>query len=311
MFNRIDATRVVPFLYKNDGSLIDKMTNWPNLLKIVQHEHKNYVKGEILLFDPDSRLSQLGLLPLLDEENSFYFPSRTTGFNEKSQQNLSTLTNKWLDTLLDEEVSLASLVMFDDLHGSYSSLAEKLRHNGCKRIITINFGVGNDPRKKITPPFETDLIKGLLALPDTIIMLDTGRGDDEQKLTDQHLQTLKEQDFNTLGIDETSLSPEKINFKHGIISYRGSLCGLGKLIKVSDCFIGYDSCGQHIANAANTPAVIVFAGAPSTRFITRWSPKNPANKTISILRGKVIDKRELDILLKKVLVAVKQVKEVH
>jgi ADP-heptose:LPS heptosyltransferase len=307
MFNQIDATRVVPFLYKNDGTLFDKMTNWPDLLKIVHNEHHNFCKGEVLLFDPDTRLSQLGLLPLLDEENSFYFPSRTAGYNDNSQQNLSTLTNKWLDTLLEERVSLAPLAMFDDLHGTYTNLAENLKQNGCKQLITINFGVGNDPRKKITPLFEADLIKGLLAIPDTIIMLDTGRGDDEQQVTNQHLKILAELNYNTLKIDADSLAAEKINLRHGVVSYRGSLCGLGKLIKVSDCFIGYDSCGQHIANAADTPAIIIFAGAPSTRFISRWAPKNSANKTISVLPNQVFDKRELDILLKKVLLAVKKV----
>jgi ADP-heptose:LPS heptosyltransferase len=81
------------------------------------------------------------------------------------------------------------------------------------------------------------------------------------------------------------------------------------LIRISDCFIGYDSCGQHIATAAGTPSVIIFAGAPSARFVARWSPNNPAGATIPLYRNSELGDRERAGLLKKVTEAVAQVRE--
>jgi ADP-heptose:LPS heptosyltransferase len=43
----------------------------------------------------------------------------------------------------------------------------------------------------------------------------------------------------------------------------------------SDEYIGYDSAGQHIAAAVETPCLTVFAGSNNMRFIRRWSAFGP------------------------------------
>jgi ADP-heptose:LPS heptosyltransferase len=51
-------------------------------------------------------------------------------------------------------------------------------------------------------------------------------------------------------------------------------CGIGEmaaLIAHSDEYIGYDSACQHIAAAARTPVLTIFAGSNNMDFVRRWS----------------------------------------
>lgn len=308
MFGQTPKCRFVPFIYKNDGSLVEKMTTWPALLSLVTKESHACGVDEILLFDTDTRLSQLGLLPLTSDENTMYFPSRTTSFPGTSQKNLSALTNQWLNQILQENKPPEAYLLFSRLEKKYSSFRDALRENGCKFIITINFGVGNDPIKKIDPNFELTLLHDLLKTPETVLILDNGCGDEERQRATHHIQVLKQFGFNTSTFSQGE-KVKKTSMNHGIISHQGPLGDLGKFIKVSDCFIGYDSCGQHIASAAGTPSVIIFAGAPSERFVARWSPNNLASTTIPIYRHSKLGKKELDSLLKNVVEAVSQIRK--
>ncbi len=307
MFGQAKRCRSIPFIYKNNGSLLEKMTTWPALLAIVTKESHDFYPGEVLLFDPDTRLSQLGLLPLLDDEHTWYFPSRTIGLTDGRQKSLSELSNQWLNEILGENKPPLAYPLLSVLEEQYSAIRNSLK-NEHTFIITINFGVGNDPRKKIGAHFELTLLHELLKTPQTVIILDNGCGDEEHKRTEHHLQVLKQFGFNTQTITKGE-NIEKISLHHGIISHQGPLCDLGKWIKISDCFIGYDSCGQHIANAAGTPSVITFAGAPSARFVARWSPNNKTGSTFPIYRHSKLGKRELDTLLKNVVEAVAKVRK--
>ena len=267
------------FLYKNDGSLFDKMTSWPRLLAITQDEEQSHRAGEVLLIDPDTRLTQLGLLPLAAEDCTCYFPSRSIQPEDISRQNLSCLANQWLNYLLGETLTWSPNLAFQRKGEGYHAFCQGLHHQGCRLVVTINFGVGNDPRKKVHGNFEADLIQALLSIPDTIVILDTGRSQEGQWIAD-HLARIQHQGWATACLTDTEISTNSIAFGHGLIIFKGSLGALGKMIDAADCFIGYDSCGQHLAAATRTPSVIVFAGAPSARFIKRWSPDIPGNLTI-------------------------------
>jgi ADP-heptose:LPS heptosyltransferase len=51
-------------------------------------------------------------------------------------------------------------------------------------------------------------------------------------------------------------------------------CGIGEMAAIishSDEYLGYDSACQHIAAAAHTPTLTVFAGTNNKNFIRRWS----------------------------------------
>ena len=280
IFASVPNCRHRPFLYRNDGTLFDKMTSWPQLLTISQEEQAGQEADEVLLFDPDTRLTQLGLLPLAPDRVTCYFPSRNSEPQGQAGRNLSSLTNQWLNLLLDEQVIWHPNLVFQRHGEGFHRFCQGLRQQGCRQVIAINFGVGNDPRKRVHGSFEEDLIQDLLTIPETIVILDTGRSLQKGQWMANHLARVRQQGWPAACLTETEITSTAPPFGHGLIIFQGSLGALGKMIDAADCFIGYDSCGQHLAAATSTPSVIVFAGAPSTRFIERWSPDTPATLTI-------------------------------
>ncbi len=282
IFAQVLHCRHRSFIYHNDGTLFAKMTSWPRLLELCQEEQAGYERDEVLLIDPDTRLTQLGLLPLAPDTSTRYFPSRGMQPQGQEGHNLSALANQWLNLLLDEEVACCPKLVFHTQGEGYHTFCRRLHAAGCRLLVVINFGVGNDQRKKVHGTFEEDLIQALLAMPGTIVILDTGRGVRKGQWIADHLARIRQQGWNAACLTQAEITNSTIAFDHGLIIFQGSLGALGKMIDAADGFIGYDSCGQHLAAATSTPSVIVFAGAPSPRFIERWSPNTPASLTIPI-----------------------------
>lgn len=282
LFGSVADCRWRNFVYKNDGGLVEKMSSWPQLLEITAEECAGLGGHEILLFDPDTRLSQLGLLPLVTESSTCYFPSRLTQKLELSGSNLSALTNEWLNHLFSEQERWRPSIVFPSGGEGCHSLVESLRGLGCRQVVAINFGVGSDPRKSVHGQFESELVLTLLRTPGTVVILDTGRGELKEQWVNDHLGRVLQAGLPAIRLAEDELKGYCPVFGHGLIVFTGVLGSLGKMIDAADCFIGYDSCGQHLAAATRTPAVIVFAGAPSERFIQRWSPEGPGSMTIRV-----------------------------
>lgn len=285
LFPELNNCRAIPFIYKNGGGLFEKMTSWPPLLKIIDRETRNTPKDTTLLFDPDSRLTQLGLLPLLDDDSTCYFPSRSWEAGSGESGCLSSLTSQWLNGLLDEREEIPPyLVLHNEGHG-YNTFCQGLKSKGCRFIIVMNLGVGNNPCKKISRQFENQLVMKLVREPGTILILDRGHGKKESRQTDAILALAQKNGVKTGGLTAEDIPAAAPPFNSGILAFDGSIDALGKMICAADCFVGYDSCGQHLAAATGTPAVIIFAGAPSDRFIERWAPAAGNNITLEIKQG--------------------------
>jgi len=307
VFAFVEHCRHRNFIYKNDGSLFEKMSSWPRLLEITRDEQQGFQPEEILLFDPDTRLSQLGLLPLAPDNRTCYFPSRASQTDHLASANLSNLTNQWLNQLFGEELTWKPNLVFQRKGEGYHAFCQSLHRHGCRLVVTINFGVGNDPRKKVHGSFEEDLIRALLAQDKTIVILDTGRGTHKGQWIADHLARVQTQNFPVVCLRDGEITNHAITFDHGLIIFNGSLGSLGKMIDATDCFIGYDSCGQHLAAATSTPSIIVFAGAPSTRFIQRWSPDAIGNLTIPY-NSFTATPEEISCLIKTIIQAVETIR---
>ena len=58
IFYNLDRVSYLSFNYVRQGSLAERLTFWPALYDLVQEQGRGLAADEILLFDPDSRLSQ-------------------------------------------------------------------------------------------------------------------------------------------------------------------------------------------------------------------------------------------------------------
>lgn len=294
--------------YQRGGVLIERLLAWIDLLESVRELTDELGDGEYLVIDPDSRLTQLGLLPVTktgdrgegtgdrvqgsefrvssselnsgESPNYLFFPSREYG--STTTKSLAQLASDWLDEIFGESGTIHPRVTLkhEDVEIA-RRLAKKLRDSGSRRIITINFGVGENPLKRVGAEFEISLINHL-AQDGVSIVLDKGASVEETALVDKIVAEATSIELDrrvrSIEVNEGTLI-EHLDATHleaDILVWNGRIGMLAALIGESDLYIGYDSAGQHIAAALGVPCIDVFAGSSGPRMLDRWKPTGQA-----------------------------------
>jgi ADP-heptose:LPS heptosyltransferase len=259
--------------YNRRGGLIERLSSWQLVLNIVQQELAACPLDNTILIDPDSRLSQLGVLPIIPEQNYFFFDSRSD-LSFASNMSMAQLTNTWVTKVTGEDDFCFPRVWPRSSNLKKASrLYEEIRNNGARRVIAINFGVGGNQRKKVGWLLEKELLLSLLHEPDTVIVLDKGFGDEELQNSNLLLEAVKENGFATENVEFGSALNSDI--RSGVIGMQTRIGEIAAIIAKCDEYIGYDSACQHIAAALEIPCLTIFAGSNNMRFIRRWSAFSP------------------------------------
>ncbi|HBC87290.1 MAG TPA: hypothetical protein DCZ94_10070 [Lentisphaeria bacterium] len=277
LFGNNSNIRIAPVVYSRRGGLIERFGAWHSVLEIVENETSGNIDSTLLI-DPDSRLSQLGVLPLVDDSKYLFFNSRgSQKFPPKLS--LSRLANLWMDKILGESEFCYPMVwLSDDVIEKSANFAKKLRKKGCRKIISVNFGVGGNSRKRVDDGFEEKLVLKLLAEPRTVVLLDRGFGTDENARSESILKEAAKKKIRIKDISFGSFNGAEIS--GGVIGIRSGIGEVASLIAESDEFIGYDSACQHIAAALGITAYTIFAGSNNPRFIRRWNACGPEKSEI-------------------------------
>jgi len=203
-------------------------------LKFAQELRNRLDAPNCIVIDPDSRMTQLGLIPLCEPEHYFHFPSRTAD----SADNLTDLTQSWLEKTFGQS-------------GKAHIAPRRIDLDDDRPRAAISFGVGENESKRISSNFESQVIRKLADKFRTL-WIDRGVGGEEAR--------------RVTAAAEASGAMEHIRF------WEGSFAGFASIISQCDLYVGYDSAGQHAAAAAGVPLISIFKGAPSDRFRRRWSP---------------------------------------
>lgn len=144
--------RHMPVAYQR-GSLRDRLAVWEDL--------KALAAGPgCLVIDPDSRLTQLGLLWVGEEDRYHLFESRAYG--GESDRALPELAADWAA----------------ETFGVLGAKPYVAIPRDDARYITVNLGVGENPAKRVADPFEEQLI-ALLAGTGEPVVIDKGAGGEE------------------------------------------------------------------------------------------------------------------------------------
>jgi ADP-heptose:LPS heptosyltransferase len=208
------------------GGLRERLSVWDELTGILNDPFA-------LVLDPDSRLTQLGLLPVTSWERYHLFESRAYGGDSKRP--LPDLAAEWCEKTLGVPGSKP-----------YVALGAGPRRGS---HIAVSLGVGDNPAKRLPDPFEEELLK-LLAATGRPIVVDKGAGAEEAERVERAVKRS--------GADATY--------------WEGSFAGFASIVSGAALFAGYDSAGQHLAAACGVPLISVFAGSPTPRFFDRWRP---------------------------------------
>jgi ADP-heptose:LPS heptosyltransferase len=283
--------------YERAGTITSRLLSWLDLLDAMGDLTRGLERGQYLVLDPDSRLTQLGLLPITSDDYLF-FPSREYGHN--SARSLGELAALWLNEIFGpaEEIHPRVSLARSDLEAA-STLMRQMRQGGARKVITINFGIGGNLAKRVDDELEKSLVARLIGEGATVI-LDKGAGEDESRRADAVIMyamrvSSRGRAARMIEIDETNLA-DHLSSGHTsaeLIVWRGRIGLLAAMIGESDLYIGYDSAGQHIAAALGVPCLDIFAGFSSPRMLDRWRPTGKAEARVIAVdtKGGCVDSR--------------------
>ena len=210
-----------PLSYPRSGTLHERLSTWTRL-----------DQPDSIVIDPDSRLTQLGLLPVCDEDRYFFFESRAYGGDSTST--LTTLAKRWARETFNVAAHpyMAPAPVPDQVE------------------IAVSLGVGENLAKRVDGSFETDLLR-LLSKRGKTVIVDKGAGGEEADRVDQAIAA---------------------SGATNITTWSGSFAGFASIISRARFYAGYDSAGQHAAAAARVPQVTIFRGHVNERMFQRWRP---------------------------------------
>ena len=214
------------FSYPRSGSIEERLRTAPG-----------FEDSESLVIDPDSRFTQLGLLPVCPEPQYFFFESRAYAA-ENPKATLVELTRDWMARVFGVNRTAAFIAP---------------ERTSVTADIAVSFGVGDNPEKRVADPFEEQLLKDLVRSGGRVV-LDEGAGGEESERVRRLCRTVP-----------------------GAYSWSGAYAPFADAISRAKLFIGYDSAGQHVAAACGTPLLSIFAGFTSERMFHRWRPDGPGS----------------------------------
>ena len=276
LFAGDDRISIHEIEYRNSEGLLARLQRWRDGVRARDEEIRGLQRREFLVIDPDSRLTQLGLLPVVeDEERYLFFPSRTYG--ETGCQSIGQLTAHWAGRIVGGgEAVHPVLRLAEEDWGWARTLRGHLEETGAKHVVTMNFGVGGNPAKRLSEAFERDLIVGLLDSGSRVILA-KGVTPEETARSERLLARIAARGRSCREIDSgregNVPGPDELNAD--VLAWSGGVGRYCALIGSSDEYIGYDSSGQHIAAALGTPTIDIFAYSPFPLFMSRWRPFGP------------------------------------
>jgi hypothetical protein len=197
-----------------------------------------------IVIDPDSRLTQLGLIPICDDAHYYFFESRAYGF--EAAEPLPKLTARWLSEVFDIPEARPFVAPKPQ-----SRIAD----------VAVSGGVGDNPTHRVDDEFEYQVVSALINQGRSVL-LDRGAGGEETERIDSLAARLG--------------NPKLLHI------HDGTYASFASHIVQSKLYVGYDSAGQHVASAAGVPLVSVFTGYACDRMFDRWRPAEPRSRVIKM-----------------------------
>jgi ADP-heptose:LPS heptosyltransferase len=271
----LSGTRIIDHAYPREG-LLERLNAWHHLTQTLARETRGLASLEWLVIDPDSRVTQLGVLPVTHRSVPYlFFESRS--YSADGLETLGELTVHWLRRALGlagaEDLRPRVAVSPVDFNHARSILDE-FRQSSAPFVVAVNLGVGGNQRKRIEGGFELNLVRGLLRDGSGVI-LDHGSGEDEWRVQ-AILAALREEGRRIGHVTGGDFGATVVPSGCKLVAYRGPVAPFAALIGASDLYVGYDSAFQHVAAALGIPAIDVFVNPPNATFARRWRPHSSA-----------------------------------
>ncbi|MFQ5753021.1 MAG: hypothetical protein ACE5HI_13600, partial [bacterium] len=185
LFGGDENIRILSLDYKRVGGLISRLESWLEALENIKSETKDIAPGEFAIIDTNSRITQLGLLPLVDDDIGYYLFEPLAHADEERRK-LGEDVNEWLNKVFGgtvEDITYPTL----SIPARYNETAKEFYRKLVKNkefSATVNFGVGGNDNKRISDDFEFEVVLYLIEKGAKVI-LDEGFGKEETERVDR------------------------------------------------------------------------------------------------------------------------------
>lgn len=263
------GVRVRRLDYVRRGALRQRLASWLALDDAVADEHPDLVVA------PDSRLDQLGLLPVGAEAR--YRLWENLQAEGAAVRSLVDLLDAWCSAWLGAGPPCVPRLAFD---AERAALALRFGAAfGTAPLCAVKLDHGGNPAKALPRDGELHLLRGLRA-KGWRVLLDRGFGPDELASSDALVDALGwrvidlDDSGGGLGRAVAGLAADELAAAE-VLRFHGSIGGWAAALSACRHAIAYDSVGHHLAAALGVGVTIAFTGWSDPGFPIAWQPRGP------------------------------------
>lgn len=273
LFAGQERVRVRALSYGRRGPLRERLASWLAVVDALDDEWPDLVVA------PDSRLDQLGVLPVTPDPHRYLLWENTQP-EDAAPRSLADLLDDWLVARLGMvwgRRQLPVLALDDATVHVQRRIAAAF---GPRPLAAVKLDHGGNPAKALPRAAEVAVLRALRARG-WRVLLDRGFGADELANSDALLAALGwsavdvDDSGRGLGAPVAGLAPGALA-EAEVIRFHGSIAGWAAGVAACRCALSYDSVGHHLAAALGVPVVVMFTGFADPAFPTAWQPRGAA-----------------------------------
>lgn len=279
-----DGRRIFPgtVSYRRSGLLADRLRAWLPLRSSIARSVAGMRNGTWLVVDPDSRLTQLGLLPVTEDRFYRLFCGRS--FSMDDPASLARLAARTWRIGQAPPKTLLPSVSRTVLGKGWT---KRLGATASARWAAVTLGFGGNERKRLGAAFEDGLLDLLRRLGYRTI-LDYGAGRAEQEIIARRVRRYSGTTAHVASVEEARRAGTDL------VTVRTTPTQLARWIAQSDVLVGYDSLAVHLGAALGVPVIDLFVRSPNELFRRRWTPAGRRNAVAIAVDGPGDRLRALD-----------------
>ncbi len=268
---------VLPIDYPRRGGLPGRLQIWLATAQALREQAVD------LVLNPDSRLDQLGLLPLAPLPATALWRGLLP--DQAPPSSLASLLDDWCRRYLNPQGPACLPRLWPDARTSHQAqvLAQRL---GPGPWLACKFDHGGNPAKALPQAAEVAILHAARQRG-WRILLDRGFGPDEEAASDALLAAsgLTVWDLAEADLERSAASPPV----DSVVRLSGSIGLWAAALRCSHLALSYDSVGHHLAAALGIPVIIAFTGHPHPAFAAAWQSCGPAAITQIVIPGQERD----------------------
>lgn len=263
------GARFVAAGYVRRGDLMARLSAWIPLRDAIRAEAAGLGCGEWLLIDPDTRLTQLGLLAPGPEHAYRRLRSR----EEQGPGTLTEIARAWVRRTLGAEVPPPVPLPLRPGDAAWSRRLRAALARAGSPVVAAGFGTGGNSAKRVGPRFEAGMLCALLARGVRVLL---ARGVDaaERAATRDLCAALEASGARVAHLREGRHADGMDGAD--VVTWAADAGAFLAAVAACDAHLGYDSAGGHVAAALGVPSLTAFVEAAGPRHVRRWTPSGPA-----------------------------------